>query len=500
MVVKVGKRQISKNIAISLLGNAVPMIAALFSIPVIIEGFGKEEFGILSVAWLFLGYFSILDLGIGRATTKFIIDYQSKGLHSEIRNIIWSSVALLLSLGVVFGAGLFAIANIMATEVFNIPKNLQDISINTIEIIAISTPFVTGVAAARGVLEAQQKFLLINLIKIPASILNYLIPLLVIFFSGDLLMSIGLLAILRILLFFIHLHYCLKDSKKDKLLSFESSKEHIRRMLSFGSWLTISNIVGPIMLYFDRLIIGSLLTLTLLTYYSTPYEVVTKLMVIAGSAAAVLFPVFTSLSSSDDKTNLKNIYTLSLKGMGLLMFPMTFFLSCFSFDILDIWLGSDFATSSTTVMQLLLLGVLFNSISAIPYTAIQALNRPDITAKVHLIELPIYVLLLIFMTKNFGITGVALAWCLRSSFDVFSFFIVYDRLANGCRSKHFKFQLFWIGLNTIIFTLSLFLGTTLIYRLVEFASGMVIFIIVFWFWILNKDEKNTLHKLIYKVI
>ena len=46
--------------------------------------------------------------------------------------------------------------------------------------------------------------------------------------------------------------------------------------------MTVSNVVGPIMVYLDRFLIGALLPMAAVTQYVTPYEVVTKLTVIPG--------------------------------------------------------------------------------------------------------------------------------------------------------------------------------------------------------------------------
>ncbi|OZA79504.1 MAG: hypothetical protein B7X64_09645, partial [Halothiobacillus sp. 39-53-45] len=41
----------------------------------------------------------------------------------------------------------------------------------------------------------------------------------------------------------------------------------------------------------------------------------------------------------------------------------------------------------------------------------------DITAKIHLIELPLYAAALILLAQQFGITGAAMAWFGRVLFD-----------------------------------------------------------------------------------
>jgi O-antigen/teichoic acid export membrane protein len=63
---------LARNAFYNFLGQAVPLLAAVVSVPYVIHGLGPERFGLLSLAWVVLGYFTIFDLGLGRATTKFI--------------------------------------------------------------------------------------------------------------------------------------------------------------------------------------------------------------------------------------------------------------------------------------------------------------------------------------------------------------------------------------------------------------------------------------------
>ncbi|WP_254388635.1 polysaccharide biosynthesis C-terminal domain-containing protein [Thermanaeromonas sp. C210] len=92
-------------------------------------------------------------------------------------------------------------------------------------------------------------------------------------------------------------------------------------------------------------------------------------------------------------------------------------LGVFAHDALGLWLGSDFATESSRVLQILGIGVLFNSLAQIPYTLLQGVGRPDVPAKFHLLELPLYVGIAWFLINRWGITGAAASWALRVTLD-----------------------------------------------------------------------------------
>jgi O-antigen/teichoic acid export membrane protein len=67
------------------------------------------------------------------------------------------------------------------------------------------------------------------------------------------------------------------------------------------------------------------------------------------------------------------------------------------------------------VAALLAVGALAHGLAQPSFNLLQAAGRADLTAKVHLIEMPLYATYLWWLTARFGIVGTASAWLLRVS-------------------------------------------------------------------------------------
>ena len=56
-----------KNMAINFSGLVLPTFVSLITVPAYIHLVGVERYGVISLVWTLIGYFGILDLGMGMA-------------------------------------------------------------------------------------------------------------------------------------------------------------------------------------------------------------------------------------------------------------------------------------------------------------------------------------------------------------------------------------------------------------------------------------------------
>jgi len=294
----INRRLLSRNTAWNLLGQLVPLVVALIAIPQLIRGLGTERFGILTLAWVVIGYFSLFDLGLGRALTQLVSRKLGVGQETQIPAIAWTGLVLVLIMGLLGTLVLWLICPWLTQEAIKIPKDLHYEVLNTFYLLALSIPVVTGTAGLRGLLEAYQRFDFTNLIRMPMGVFTFLGPLLVLPFSNNLLPIVAILVFGRMIALVAHFILCFR------VIPLMRSKiafhlKLMKQLILFGSWMTISNIIGPLMVYCDRFLIGGLLSVTAVAYYATPYEVVTKLLIIPGALVRVLFPAFSSSFTKD---------------------------------------------------------------------------------------------------------------------------------------------------------------------------------------------------------
>jgi O-antigen/teichoic acid export membrane protein len=411
----IGGRVLARNTIINLSGSLAPLLVAFLAIPALIGNLGTERFGVLTLIWLAVGYFSLFDLGIGRATTKFVAENLARQETDALPKLVWSSLGMLFALGLA-GALLLTLVNpLLVSHLFNIPAGLRGEATRAFYLIAAALPLVLATAGLRGVLEAQQRFGAINLVRIPVSSLLYAAPLLVSLTSPNLYPITAALLGTRLVEFAAYAIFCL-GSVPGLRRPHWPGRAYARHLLGFGGWLTVSNVVGPLMTYLDRFLIGGLLSMSAVAYYATPYDFVARLAVIPGSLLGVMFPALSACFGSD-RLRFVALYRKTFGCVLVAMTPICLALAAVAHPFLNAWIGPEFAAQSTPVVRRLAVAMLVNALGQVPYSAIQAMGRPDLTAKLHLLELPLYLILLWVLARNLGITGAALAYLIRVAVD-----------------------------------------------------------------------------------
>lgn len=417
-------KRLAGNSLLNLLAAGLPLIAALFSIPVILKTLGQERFGVLTIVWVVIGYFSLFDFGLTRATTREVAANLAKGrVLNSVRNlkVIKTSVVALLAIGLITSAITFIFAEYFAIEVLHIAADLQHESLNSIRILALAIPAVTLSAVLTGVLEGQQNFLKSTLIRTPLGILNFCVPAVVGYFGGGLVQVTLALTLLRYI-FLILLYWFSLGSLSGLLVRMRATSADFKRLLRIGGWISVSNMISPIMIYADRLILASVSSIGNLAYYSTPSEVINKILIVPQAVTSAAFPIFSAaFHQRDSKANrakaFHDVYSRTNTLICVLVVPPVALFFFLAPELLALWLGADFSANASSICKWIAVGVLANALARAPFTAIQAIGRPDITAKLHLIEFPLYILLLIPVAGKYGPIGAAFCWAFRAAVD-----------------------------------------------------------------------------------
>ena len=405
-------RMVTRNTAWNLLGAALPLPVALFCIPILISTLGMDRFGVLGVAWMVMGYFGLFDFGLGQTTTKLVAEQTAQ--HG-IRTLMLNALLLHVALGAIGGALFASLVPWVATRAFGVPPALVGETTTALYWLAASVPAIVITAALRGMLEGLQRFDVVNLVRIPAGILNYAGPVVALGIDNSLPAVVAVIAITRFAVFIAYAIACMR------LMPPATGTARIEtailaRLASYGGWLTVSNFVNPLIIVADRLVIASVVSVAAVTFYVTPYEVITKTWILSASVLGALFPVISALAASNPGA-LRGICRKATAHLLAMAAPITAVVLSGADLLLDWWLGPVIRDQSTAIAHWLAAGILINVVAQVPLTALNAMGRADMTAKIAAIELPLYLAAIWVAAGQFGVAGVAGVWAVRAAID-----------------------------------------------------------------------------------
>ena len=415
----VGADQVIRSVGLNTIyqvgSQLAPMVAAIAGIPYLLRHLGPDAFGIVTLFSTALIYFTMLDLGLGRAATRFIAQSLEAGSPDHVRRYFWGSILLLTGIGCIASVGSILFVPRLVTHYLKISPVYYHASVESFYLISIAIPLVTLTATFRGMLEAFGRFALISVVTGCSGIGLYLFPALAVMFGGGLVWVAVTYVVVRVGIALAFAIGCLRVANRPSLKPSINS-EAIKKMLSFGGWLSVSNIIGCAILYGDRFLLGSCIGMAAVASYSVPMDVIGRMQILITSFCSVLFPLLSRLDHSGS-ARFEAIYR-SAVALGLsIMTPLTIGLVLLAPYLMRFWLKSRNTPEAVFAAQVFLAGAVVQATAAIAFTALHARGRADLAAWIHMAEFPIYCAAFYWASIHYGVKGAALAWLGRVIVD-----------------------------------------------------------------------------------
>jgi O-antigen/teichoic acid export membrane protein len=401
-----------RNVLLNIAGFGFPAVLALIAIPVLVRGYGDSRFGVLSIAWAVIGYFGLFDLGLSRALTQRLAESIGRGAHHEVGPVSRTALFLMTPIGLAGGVLLAALAPMIVERVLNVPKELQAESVTAFRIFAIAVPFTVFTAGLRGILEAGQRFGAINLLRVPLGLLTFGGPLIALYYSPSLVAAAWVLSVGRIVIAGLHWFAVVRAVPAVAVRTSAHDRIPAIPLLKYGGWMTVSNVISPLMNTMDRFGLGALLPVAAVAYYATSFELVTKVWLLTAAVLPVLFPAMTA-ALHENRAAAVRLFDRGALILLAVIAPVLLVMVLFALPGISWWVNPEFGAAAAPSLQWLAAAMAMNIVAQVALTLVQAAGRPDLSAKFHLAELPVYALLLWFLVGKFGALGAALAWGIR---------------------------------------------------------------------------------------
>jgi O-antigen/teichoic acid export membrane protein len=396
------------------LGRGLPLILALALTPLLLQLMGIERWGLFTLALALVGVMGVLDLGVGPALTRALSERMDTATTEEQAALVRAGLWVLGLVGMLGALSLWLAVPVLVHRVLNVPPALQAEAMLAMRILACAIPLVVINAALWGVLAAYQRFAAANLVTVPVNVLYYVGPLLVLLVWPSLVGVMLALVACRLANTISYIWLARRN-----VPGFWRGWPRIalaRPLLRIGGWITAAALMGQGLLYADRFIIGAQLTLTDVAYYATSLDLIIRMWILPVAVAQALLPAMAGSFAAQPEAT-----TALLRRGGLIILLLVFgpcaVLAGAAHEVLWLWLGRGFADGGAVVLSVLAVGILFSCLAYAPNALIEAVGRPDMTARFVLLQALLFLPLAALAVWWGGIVAAACVWALRVGVD-----------------------------------------------------------------------------------
>lgn len=379
-----------------------------FSSPFILKSLSSEIYGLSIVIFQITAYLGMFDFGLNAGISRYLAgsrgdDVKTKEAVAKIISTSFVSYAIL-------GLMVAIVGNILApfvSHVFDIPIGYRSQVAYIVSAISVLLGFQFLLRAITGIFFAHQRQVLSNTLSFILSIGNTAMVMLFLHFGWQLwsfvlaqLVVFIISGILNIYFFKKYYGYVILDYKK---FDFSLLKE----MFSYGFFLFLSGIAVQVVFETDRILIGSIISLTAVSVYSLSSRVPELLSQFIWKVVDNSFPAMVELSKGDSN----EFKTVHDKIMQLTLSLSTYafwIIILISYPFLKLWVGEDFYAGNGFMFIIAYLYLIQHTI--IHVTAV-CLNGAGIVKKIAFMaicEAVINVLLSIWLGNLYGLKGVVL--------------------------------------------------------------------------------------------
>ncbi len=402
---------LKRNTLWNLAGSGLPLLAGALAIPYTLHQLGNEAFGVLTLVWGLIGYFSLFDFGIGRALTVEISRRMGQGDGAPLGGVLRAGLLLTALAGLLGAVVVAVLAHPLADRWLSIGPALQLPASQAFWVAALGVVPTTLSNGLRGALEGMDRFDASNLSRVAMGTWMFVAPALAIAWQDADVGGIAAYLVAGRLVVMAGLFFPLFPVLTQGGRIFD--RADLASLWGYGVWVTITGIIGPLMVFGDRFFVGAAVGADQLPLYAIPQEGLLRLLLIPVALTSALLPRLAAATPTEAAQE----YHRQLVRVAWLMGGVCALALGLAYPVLRVWISEEFATRALPIVAVLCLGIWINSIASLPFTLLQARGNPRLTALFHLAELAAYLVVLWWATGHWGLMGAAVAWVARVMLD-----------------------------------------------------------------------------------
>jgi O-antigen/teichoic acid export membrane protein len=483
-----------------ILNRILSLIITFFLFPFIVRQTGQELYGVYLIVMTVTGYFGLLDLGVMSALTKYVSEYNGVGDATAINRIINASLSFYVLIGLIAALFLF-VSSMYFDRFFSIETQNLTLVRQLFIIAGVSSLLTWPLNTFRGTVEGLNLWDVEAVVNMTVQILNALSAV-IIFTTGYGIVLYFLSSQILNILGCITFYLVSKKKTPFKILFPYLDVKTFKFIFKFSSFMFLGSLISIFLFQIHNFIIGYFISLSAVTIFAVAYNIQNYFRYINSAIGA---PPWTIASEMEGRRDYDGQRTLLFKGtkyMSVVFLPVVLITFFFAEPFINYWMGPGFQ-DSVLPAKIIILFWLFNGTIELAAGMLSAKG---------IVKEPLYIQLVVAITniaiglaliKIVGVTAIALGLTLSMIFigaplylrmSLKSLKVSFAEYFNKAVKGNLFLYLF-VAVSSYVL-LKFWYPNNVYFTLFEMAAIYLISLALYYFFVLNKDEKVEIRRIV----
>ena len=481
------------------------MIVSFLLIPFIIRSIGDEDYGLWTLTFSIIGFFSLLDFGFGLGVVKWTGEARVNKDY-EHRNQMLSTVFFIYLAIAGVGMLLLGFFSLFYPPLFDVPEAKRSIAVYLLMILGLRSLLIQiPMSLFKGVLFGEQRIYMVNVIQVFGIVL-YAGSAWFVLSRGMGVVWLGIVNCGSFLVENILFTFAVIRSVKGfRIAPRLFSMTRLREAASFSFFSFISAIAGLVLFQTDAIIIQLTMSLSMVALYAVALKITEYSLMLTKQLVNVLTPLISELKENREHDAIRFLLidvSKYIMGTGVVIAGSVY---VFGGDLLIHWVGQRFL-SVAVVLNILITAYILSIPELVASNVLTMTGHHRFTAKVSVSAIFVNIGVSLSLVGWLGLTGIALGTL--ASVVVNNMFVTLRRVS---RVYGFPYHLYF----TRVFLPALLPGVSILgigwYLRKHFPvtslwdmigkaiPGILVYLLIFWIICVDRSMKRKIMDKLGKV-
>lgn len=400
--------QLKKGALLTYLKVFLTNIIGLVLTPFIVKNLGDSEYGLYILIGSFVGYLGLMNLGINNAIVRFIAKYRAENDKKKEQEFLGTTMWLYLFISIALTiVGLILYYNL--ENIFSASLNKEEMEKAKIMFLILVANFAIALPGGSffAICGGYESFVFPSALSIIKYIIRAISIFCILTLGGKAISIVILDTVLNILIILISGIYVIKKLKvKIPLNVFH--KDLTKDIFSYSLWVFIFGIVFQFQWSAGQIILGITTDTITVAIYGIGILLGGYYGAFAGGINGVLIPRATQMvvKNSDGEELTKSMIKIGRLNSYILLLILSGFI-LFGKNFILLWVGQTYI-ASWSIALLLMCVLTLPLIQSFGNSILEAKRKNRFKSMVSLVSVSIGLIIGIFLSKQYGIFGIAL--------------------------------------------------------------------------------------------